>query len=525
VSLESQLIATGGRPRAVSSAACFWILLAAVFVVRLAYLAVFPCELSGEEASVWAWGRRLSLGYCGQMPLIAWILALADFVGVGSAYGIRAFAVLFGCGTMIATFALGKALYDEKVGFWSAAATAALPGSALLSIFLTTDAILVFFWTGSLCLFALLVNGKNVQRRAVAAAFLIPVLGFGHLSDRTLWLFPPLGILYLLFAGTEGREKLRLPGLWLTLAGSYLFLVPTLLWNARAGHSVKTAALLSVPNGFGDFALTQVLHLSPILALLVFFAVVAAIAAWKKLAPRERLLTIFGAGPLGILVILALFWNSEGGSAAAFYPAAIVLVTGWSLSGRKAESGPWRLSRKWFFAGVGVAVFATGLLYALPFLGNEAGFVGTRWDPFALSRGWKPFAASVEKARATLPERDAPILVVGQRIEASELAFYLPGRPRVYYWANSGAAARPCENSGVTSDLSNRNLFIVSTVEGGRLPDNLRACLSGSTPKGIVTIKVDSNRNIRASFYWSGFLDCHANALEVISPTFDKGYW
>jgi hypothetical protein len=499
----------------------FWILLGAVMIVRLVYLAAFPCDLSGDETYYWEWGRRLSFGYFSKPPLIAWMMALADFCGGGTAYGIRAFAALFSCGATIATFYLGKLLYDGKVGFWSAAVTAAMPGSALLSIFMTIDAPLVCFWTAALYFFYVVTNGESAQKRALGAIGLILALGLGHLSKQIMWLFPPLCILYLIFDGKNGREKLKLPGLWLTFVLSYFFLIPTLLWNARhgwitfvhTGHHFQGDGLLSFPKNIGEFAGMQLGLLSPILAILVFGVAFAAVFSWRKLASRERFLTMLGAVPLAVMMLMTLRQRLNGNWAAAFYPAAIVLATGCALSGDKNKVFErWPFFRKWFNAGLWVAVGTTVFVYAMPFVLSNMGLVGSRWDAYARFRGWKDFAQSVEKTREMLPELDAPIIVVGHRYGASELAFYLPNQPRVYHWAKPEEIDSQYEIWGGFEKFASRNVFIISTVEGGYLPDSLRACLSGSSPKGIVMIDVGNGRKIKASLYWSGFIEFPATA-------------
>jgi hypothetical protein len=496
--------------RAPDWTARFFILLAVVTVLRLAYLAVFPCGLVGDEAYYWDWGRRLDWGYFSKPPFIAWMMAGAGWLGGDTVFGLRMWSVLFGSGSILFAFLLGRRLYGEKTGFFAGALVAAMPGAVLLNLLLTIDAPLVFFWSAALYLFHRLDRGgEGLWRRLAVAAGLTLVLGLGHLSKQMMWLFPPLAVLYLLFDFGSSRERLKNPLLWSAFAASYLFLIPTLLWNARHGwitflhteHHFKSAGLAAFPKNFGGFAGMQLGAVSPIVAGLLFLAAVGGVFLWRRLQSRERFLVAFSGVPLLAILLLTLRQAINGNWAAAFYPAGLVLVAGVCLC-EDAFPAHHRRLRRWLVPGLWVAVILCALVYFLPAAVHLKGGEGAKYDPYARLRGWDRFAEEVQKIRATLPRADAPVIVAGHRYYASELAFYLPGQPRVYHWPTSqGAIDSQYELWGGFTGLEQSEVTVVVIGSNEPVPETLRAALGWSTPAGTAVVEVGNGRMIRADLY------------------------
>jgi 4-amino-4-deoxy-L-arabinose transferase-like glycosyltransferase len=137
--------------------------------------------MSGGTAYYWDWGRRLDWGYFSKPPFIAWMMAGAGWLGGNTEFGLRMWSVLFGSGSILFAFLLGRRLYGEKTGFFAGALVAAMPGAVLLNLLLTIDAPLVFFWSAALYLFHRLDRGgEGLWRRLAVAAGLTLVLGLGH---------------------------------------------------------------------------------------------------------------------------------------------------------------------------------------------------------------------------------------------------------------------------------------------------------------------------------------------------------
>jgi hypothetical protein len=504
----------------------FFVMLACVFVFRAAYVFVFPCDLIGDEAYYWDWGRRLAWGYFSKPPFIAWLMALAGWLGGNTDVGLRLFAVIFGTGSTLFTFLLGRKMYGERAGFWAAALVAATPGAVLINLLLTIDAPLMFFWTAALFLFYALIGERQLLRRILYAAALCVVLGLGHLSKQMMWFFPVLGALYLVFDGAESRRRLLSPTLLISFAASYLFLIPTLVWNARHGwitflhteHHFNGNGIARFPKNIGEFLGTQLGALSPLLMILVFVLAVGGLFFWKKLASRERFLITFCGLPLFGMLLMTLRQGINGNWAVAFYPAGVILVAGWATSADLLPGLSFaRKLRSWLAPALWVSVVLTVFIYALPFILATFRLNGAKIDPFARLRGWDRYAASVQTFRDRMPREDAPVIVVGHRYYASELAFYLPGQPRVYHWTTPGNIDSQYELWGGLDDLKGQDVFIVSAAKDGSLPAELRACLSASAPKGDAVVNIGNGRTLYARIYWGNFIGMPVKTDAVIS--------
>lgn len=417
-------------------------LLTAVTLARLLYLALFPHSLIGDEAYYWDWGRHLDWGYYSKPPFIGWLMALADFVGGGSAFGIRIFAVLFGTGSLVTLYALGCRLYRPGVGFWAAAASLASPGTASLSLLLTIDAPLVFFWSVALYAFWRLVEAGG--RTIAWSLVLLLALGLGHLTKQMMWLFPLIGLLFIL-AQSPTRPLLRRPLLWGAFLGSYLFLTPPILWNLRHGwvtaehtrHHFESAAqgLLDHLASFGGFLVSQLGALSPFVAALMVVVLYGTGRLLRYLSLQERFLWLFCAPALAVFLLLSLRQEVFPNWPAVYYGPAFLLIAAWHcelLSLRGLD----RL-RNWFLPSLAVGYGLVLAVYASPFVLNFFELGGTRYDFFTRLRGWKELAAEVQEVRAQLPP-SAHLVIVGHRDNVSQLAFHLPDQPVVYHYTESG---------------------------------------------------------------------------------------
>ena len=493
----------------------FWLLFAGVLALRVVFVTLMPADLAGDEAYYWDWGRRLSWGYFSKPPFIAWLMAWAGWTGGDTVFGVRVWAAILGTCSMVAVFLLGRRMYGEKTGFLAAALFAAMPGAALFSLIMTVDSPLMFFWCTALCAFHGSLYAEGKKARTVSLLVLLGALGLGHLTKQIMWTFPLLAVIYLVFDGKEGRAKLRSPALLAVLIGSYLSLVPTLLWNSAHGwitfihteHHFQGSRLADFPGNFGDFLGMQLGAISPVTVVLVFGLVLPGLWRWRRLASRERFLVTFSGIPLSVMFLMLLRQGLNGNWGAAFYPAGIVLVAGWA-NPAAGITGMWlrEKTRRWVVPGLWVGVALTALVYAYPFIIQATGKVGAKIDPLARLRGWKEYAMRIDEVRQSLPRKDLPILVLGHRYNVSSLAFYLPDRPRVYHWATPGEISSQYQLWGGLNDLKGREMLVVySAGNGTPLPEQVGALFSESHHVTAVEVEVGNGRKMNFQIFQGRF--------------------
>ena len=120
-------------------------------------------DLVLDEAQYWTWSRALDFGYFSKPPMIAWVIRGASALcgDGGSLHPFGLARALYRMASVMLYFA-GRALYDPRVGFWSAIVFATLPGVSYSSLLITTDVPLILFWSVMLYAWVMLVKRKSL---------------------------------------------------------------------------------------------------------------------------------------------------------------------------------------------------------------------------------------------------------------------------------------------------------------------------------------------------------------------------
>lgn len=388
-------------------------LLAVLTAWRLHALVANGLDLLGDEAQYWDWSRTLAFGYFSKPPMIAWAIRAATSVcGDGEAC-IRSFSPLLHAATAAALFALARALYDQRVAFWSALGYATLPGVSFSALIASTDVPLLFFWTLALLLFV-----RALDREQSADWLLLGVaLGFGIMSKYTMALFVPSAALFFWLAPERRPRALALRAAQV-LAPALVIFAPNLVWNldhgfATIGHTVDNARLdgpLFNPSNLGEFVGAQFGVFGPIM-----FAGLLWVASFGRrllAGPSERLLACFSLPVLALMVGESFISRAHDNWAAVAYVGATVLVTAWLL----------QKSRALLIASLALHL-AVALL--LPRLDAVAATFGTviapRYDLFRGERGWTEAGAQVAER---LTQNPGAALLVADRMDLASFLYY-----------------------------------------------------------------------------------------------------
>ncbi|MEK6672096.1 MAG: phosphatase PAP2 family protein, partial [Nitrospirota bacterium] len=120
---------------------------------RIYYILHGPLDLSPDEAHYWEWSRRLDLSYYSKGPVIAYLIAFGTSVFGDNVFGIRILAVVFSLLSSLIFFKLGKGMYNERIGAYSAIIFQIIPLYSPFGVIFTIDSPFLFFWILSLYLF------------------------------------------------------------------------------------------------------------------------------------------------------------------------------------------------------------------------------------------------------------------------------------------------------------------------------------------------------------------------------------
>jgi 4-amino-4-deoxy-L-arabinose transferase-like glycosyltransferase len=385
-----------------------------VTLFHVAYAGWF--DLSPQEAYYWEWSRRLAASYFDHPPLAAWTIRLATSLFGDSERAVRLAAAFHSSVFSAFLWLTTRRLFGSRAALLAIAGGAVVPLFSIGQVIVTPDGPLLSGWAMAIY-FAVRALEEERPRWLVAAGL---ATGWAMLGKYTGALLLPQ-LLALLLWDPRGRRMLRTPWPWVGVALALALFSPVVAWNAARhleSFAFQTTARAEAsrlrPVLVGRYVGLQALAMSPVLLLL---CVEAVIAGWRRrAAPAWRVVLLFSA-PLLVLAtaVSPVHWVKMNWLGPV-WPTALAGAAALAVEQRHG-------ARRWVVAGGGALALAmTVLLHLWPMVS---------WLPLPAkdetSAGWRALAARVEAERGRLPA-GAPVVGCNYKV-ASELAYYLPGRP------------------------------------------------------------------------------------------------
>jgi 4-amino-4-deoxy-L-arabinose transferase-like glycosyltransferase len=399
--------------------ACLGVLLA----FRLAAIHFATTDLVADEAQYWSWSKELAFGYFSKPPMIAWLIRATTAVCGDGETCIRSLSPVLYTTAALVVFLTGRALFNERVGFWSAIVFDTLPGVSYSSLLITTDVPLILLWTFALYFWVLLV-----KRQSIAGAALFGVaVGLGLLAKQAM-IYAVICAACHAAVSREAREALKGGRAIVAALVALGIFAPNIVWNAQ--HGFPTVRHTSANIGW-QYPYVHPLQLLEYLAVQfgvfgpILFVVLLR-TAWREIRqpsdPRKVLLLSFSLPVLAILAVQAILSRAHGNWSATAYPAATILVTAVMLE----------LERKLLFAvSLGLHLIVAVLLAVVPAFARQCPLF-ERVQFLSQVVGWRPVADAV---RAKLGEDRYGALLVDSREMAAELLSYLrDSKVPLYVW-------------------------------------------------------------------------------------------
>lgn len=432
----------------------------ALTLLRVIALAVSPLGLHPDEAQYWTWSRSLDWGYFSKPPLVAWAIAATTALFGNDPWAVRLAAPLLHFAAAVALFALGRRLYGEAAGWWAGVSWLLIPGVALSSALITTDALLLPLWSAAL-LAAWRWTETRSWRWALATGALI---GVGILAKYAMFFFP----LCLLIAGVwiaPARRVVLSPQLIGAGAVAALVIAPNVWWNAT--HDFETVAHTAANADWrGDlFNVDQLLAfigdqfaIAGVLAAALVMVLVRIARGHAAFDDRARFLLTFVAPPLLFMIVQALISRAHGNWAAVAYPAAIVLIAGAFTGTRLLRWG--NVAHAVLFAVLTTLTLAGDAAYRTPVIG--------RGIENALKRmsAWEETADLVAGLARSAEAAGAPYsaILVDHRHMYCEFAYHwrdAPDLPPLRMYVLRGAPGNQAEATApMTSQVDARVLVV-----------------------------------------------------------------
>ena len=416
--------------------AAFLFLLTAV---RLAILAATPLNLGPDEAQYWSWSLTPAFGYFSKPPFIAWVIGASTSICGDSEACIRVSAPLFHAGTALILFLAGRALYDARVGVWSALTYALMPGTSFSSLLITTDVPLLFFW--ALALWALAELKRTRDERW--AILLGVAIGFGLLSKYAMLYFV-LGMGIAFLPSQAGRAMLLSRAGLVTLATATAVFAPNIVWNAlhqfaTVGHTASNAnwgaATLFNFAGALNFIGAQIGIAGPIAGILFIWGL---IKAWRdpNYDHNDTLLLALTLPIFAVVTTQAFIARANANWAAPAFVALTILICAWAVR---------RSHTRWLIANTCLSAALFALLAGLAVSPAFVAAIGQENSVKRL-RGWGEAGRSIETLAAS-SAFDA--IMSDDREDMASLFYYTRARKQpLRMW--------PRENAGNEYEASHR---------------------------------------------------------------------
>lgn len=417
-----------------------YVLLGALLLFRLAYIASSGLELENDEAYQWIWSKHLALSYYSKPPMIAYAQFFGTSLWGDTEFGVRFLSpvISFVLSLLMLRFFAREA--SARLGLLFVLITSTTPLLAVGATLLTVDPLNVLFWTASM-----LAGWRAVQPDGKTSQWLWMGLwmGLGFLSKYTsLFQLACWALFFILWP--PARAHLRRSGPYLALVVNVLCMTPVLIWNAQrdwitvthVGDRADFGSAFSLTTRYVfDFLGTELAVLNPVFFIMMIWA---AIAFWRSQRRDARLVYFFS---MGAPVFIGYFLQSLHARVLPNWiaPAVLPLFALMLLYWDRRESPA---ARRWLKAGLWFGLVAVVLLHNTNLVRKVAGRpLPVRYDPLHRVRGWHEVARIAGEARRHLETEGRPTFIICRHYSyTSQITFYLPeakaqvrGLPLVYY--------------------------------------------------------------------------------------------
>ncbi len=285
-------------------------------------------DLFGDEAQYWIWSQKIDYGYFSKPPLLSWIIAGFSFFFGNSFEALKIIPIIFYFFTSYTIYLLSYELYKDK--YFSIVVSLSfylLPAVSVSSFLLSTDVVLIFFW--SLSLWILI----KIQKKPIFLNFLLLgiFLGLSFLAKYAAVYFLISLLLCVFF--DEKIRKVFLDNVFNSMCflfTVFLIVLPNILWNLNNqwvtfDHTSDNIGFERVGFNFFqglEFLLTQAVMMGPVL----FFSFVFLIKK-NKLTFQTKFLLFFSVPIFFIVFVESVLVRANANWAAvAIVPFFILAI-------------------------------------------------------------------------------------------------------------------------------------------------------------------------------------------------------
>ena len=253
---------------------CLFFLIIKVFSISLTNF-----DLFGDEAQYWAWSKNLDFGYFSKPPLLPWFIHVYCLVFGDSFFALKMISISIYCLTSFLIYLISMQLNKNKeLSTYAAIAFFLMPGVTVSSFLLSTDVLLILFWSLALLQLLKIKKNPNFYRFVLLGIF----VGLAFLTKYAGIYFFICLFFYILV-----DKKIRTTLLKNKLSALFfiftfiLVIFPNVIWNIQNNwitfqHTADNASLDRTAvniRGGAEFVFSQIIMIGPILFLCLIFII------------------------------------------------------------------------------------------------------------------------------------------------------------------------------------------------------------------------------------------------------------
>ncbi len=432
---------TNTRPAWRSPRNLFFLGLGLLTLYRMAVLLQPHMVLFYDEAYYYHWSLSPDWGYYSKPPVVAWVIWLTTNLLGDTAFAIRVSSPLLYAASALLVYATANRLWTQLVGVAAGWVFITMPLMGYNSLFITTDAPLVFFWALTLWCF---VRAWEQPDNLLLWLAVGVACGLGMLSKYTMALLP-LGLFIFMLTRPHGRACLATPGPWIAAILAGFWFSGNLLWNfVNDFMAFRHTSEISGADSYGFYPLALLEFWG---AQLVLFGLIwcgfMIWLAWSRKRFRAPLtrdfaesegiaIALWSFAPLfGVISLQALLSHAYINWAAPVYVSASMLA-GLLLVRALSTRGLFRL----LAAGCALNLLLLSLVYHWPVLLDGMGVERSkRNDPYFRVLGWDRIGDQVAPLMQQYP--DARLLSNSRKLLAAVGFYAMPGELRLAHWSDN----------------------------------------------------------------------------------------
>lgn len=278
-----------------------------LIIIKIAAIYYTNFSLYGDEAQYWLWSQVPDLGYYSKPPLLAWFLFGYTGLFGDSFISLKTFPIVVYFFISFAIYRLCISLsLSKNSSFLCAISFLTIPAASLSSFLISTDLLLLFFWTVSMLVLLKTINDPTTKNFFLLGLF----LGLALLAKyAAVYFLLNLLVLIIIDKKTFGAFKKNWIGSIVFLCSFFIILAPNIWWNLNNGwvtlsHTSDNANLQNLnPNLTGplEFLGAQILMVGPFLVFFFVFFI-----KYFRLDFENKFLLVFSL-PVFFIVLVESF--------------------------------------------------------------------------------------------------------------------------------------------------------------------------------------------------------------------------